>query len=99
MKIFDLKEITVGIDHDKPQKLFYKNNKFKTRVIDLNPGDKIPQCVMDSDLIFYVIEGKVEIIVNDDKNKLSSGQCLITKPANLSMNSKQGAKILGVQIR
>lgn len=98
MEIFDLKEITVGTDHAKPQKLFFKNNKFKTRIIDLNVGDRIPECVMDSDLIFYVIEGEVEIIVNDNKNEVSSGQCLITKPATLSMYSKQGAKILGVQI-
>lgn len=38
MEIFDLKEITVGIDHHKPQKLFYKNDKVKMKVTDLKSG-------------------------------------------------------------
>lgn len=53
---------------------------------------------MPSSVIFYVIAGSVEITVDQEKATLNEGQCLITEPAIISMSSKDGAKLMGIQI-
>ena len=39
-----------------------------------------------------------EARVNQEKAKIKKGQCLITEPATLSMETTDGAKIMGIQI-
>lgn len=53
---------------------------------------------MDSNLIFTVIEGEVEISVNEQKNILSQNQVLIAEPGLFSMEALKDSKIMGIQI-
>jgi len=53
---------------------------------------------MLSYVIFYVIKGIAEAKVNQEKIILKEGQCLITEPATLSMKTKEGVKMMGIQI-
>lgn len=53
---------------------------------------------MASYVIFYVIEGTAEVRVNQEKITFKEGQCLITEPAALSMKTKSGVKIMGIQV-
>lgn len=59
---------------------------------------KIPNCVMDTNVIFQIIEGKAKITVNDEENVLETGECLVTERATVSMETEEGARILGIQI-
>jgi len=83
---------------EREKNVFYKTKSFKVRIIELPPNGKMPACNMDSYVIFYILKGKVDIDVNHEKKILLKGQCLIAEPAIFSMKTKNGAKILGVQI-
>lgn len=49
-------------------------------------------------VIFVVLSGSAEVTVNLEKANLHEGQCLITKPAILSMKTEKGARIMGIQV-
>ncbi|MEF8874858.1 MAG: hypothetical protein V5A88_09365 [Candidatus Thermoplasmatota archaeon] len=91
MEIFDLEEM-------EEKQAFYKEEEFKARHILLSEGEEIPPCEMSSYVIFIVLDGDVEVTVDEELVTLSEGKCLITEPATLSMETEEGVKILGMQI-
>ncbi len=91
METYNLKEI-------EGKKLIYERDEFKARHIQLSKGDKIPPCDMSSHVIFIVLEGEVEITVDDDKATLEEGECLISEPGLYSMKTEKGVKLLGIQV-
>lgn len=98
MKVFDLSQIKAFPYEKREKNVLYKSEEFKTRIIELPPGGKMPPCKMSEYVIFVVLSGEVMVEVNSDKIDLKEKHCLITEPAILSMQTKTGARILGVQI-
>ena len=98
MQIFDLKALGTHPFDEREKNIIYNVEEFKVRIIKLSAGGKMPDCEMLSYVIFYVIEGSVDVTVNQEKKTINEGQCLISEPATISMRSIDGAKILGVQI-
>jgi quercetin dioxygenase-like cupin family protein len=98
MQVFNLKEMISYPYKERDSNVFYKAEEFKARIIELPPGREMPTCDMASYVIFYVIEGTAELRVNQEKTNIKEGQCLITEPATLSMKTKDGIKIMGIQI-
>ncbi len=98
MKVFDLREMTAFPYEQRDKNIFYVTSEFKTRIIDLPYGGHIPLCEMTSYVIFYVLDGEVMVTVNSETITLKEKQCLITEPATISMKTKGGAKLLGIQI-
>ena len=79
--------------------VFFERDSFKTRIIELKQGQSIPECKMDSYVMFYVIGGEVLIKKNDEKVILVRNNLMITEPALLSMESEKGARLFGIQIK
>ena len=53
--VFDLMSMDAE-DYDKRDlNVFFQNDLFKTRVIDLKAEGEIPNCQMDSFVLFYVV--------------------------------------------
>ena len=98
MQIFNLDSLKTSPYDERDKNVFFKVEEFKTRIIRLLPGENIPECEMASYVIFIVLEGEAEITVNTDKANLVKNQCLITDPSIISMQSENGAKIIGIQI-
>ena len=98
MEVFDLNKIQSFPYEKRDKNVFYLADEFKTRIINLSAGGEIPECVMSSYVIFYVIEGEAIITVNSEKKVISPGMCLIAGPAKLSLKTNSGVKILGIQI-
>ena len=98
MQVFELKKMKAHPYEKREKNVFYKTKEFKTRIIELPSGGEIPNCEMTSYVIFYVIKGETEVRVNQEKLIIKEGQCLITEPAKLSMKTKDGVKILGIQV-
>ena len=98
MKIFDIKAMGSYSHEEREKNVFYKAEEFKSRIIELPPGGEIPVCEMSSHVIFYVVEGAAEVSVNQEKENIKEGECLITPPATLSMRTDDGVKIMGIQI-
>jgi len=99
MKIFDLMNLESEGYEQREKNVFFQNDLFKTRVIDLKPGGKIPDCQMDCFVMFYVVKGEVLLRKNDESATLKENQVFITEPALLSMETINGARLMGVQIK
>lgn len=99
MEIFDLMELAAQGHENRQVNVFYQNDLFKTRVIVIESGGKIPECQMDTYVMFYVVKGEVLLKRNDETAVLKANQVFITEPALLSMESKTGAKLMGIQIK
>lgn len=98
MKKFDIAWMEAsGYDH-REKNIFYQTREFKMRVIGLAPGESLPKCEMASHVVFLCIEGEAEVSVGEEKISLSTGQCLVTEPATVSMTTETGARLLGIQI-
>jgi len=98
MQIFDLKTMMSYPYEERDKNIFYKTREFKSRIIELPPGGEMPTYEMASYVIFFVVSGIAEISVNGKIANLEKGQCLITEPATLSMKTKDGVKVMGIQI-
>lgn len=98
MQIFDLMELEAEGYENRKVNVFFQNELFKTRVIVLGAGEKIPDCQMKSYVLFYVVKGEVLIKKNEESSLLKENQVLITGPALLSMETASGARLMGVQI-
>ncbi|MBL7150977.1 MAG: hypothetical protein ISS32_00060 [Candidatus Omnitrophica bacterium] len=98
MQIYDIKEMKSYPYAERDKNIFYKCKEFKTRIIELPSGGKMPSCEMASYVIFYVITGTAEVSVNYEKAAIKEGQCLIAEPGTLSMETQGGVKIIGIQI-
>jgi len=98
MEIFDLKTMKSHSYEERDKNVFYNVKEFKTKIIELPINGEMPACEMASYVIFYVIEGAVEVKINQEKIIIKEGECLITEPAVISMGTKNGAKLMGIQI-
>ena len=99
MEIFNLMKLEAQGYENRAVNVFYQNDFFKTRVIVLEAGGKIPACQMDSFVMFYVIKGEVLLRKNDESSILKENEVFITEPALLSMETTSGARLMGVQIK
>lgn len=99
MEIFDLMNLKAEGYEKRNVNVFFENDLFKTRVIVLEPEQIIPECMMDSFVMFYVVKGEVLLRKNEESAVLKEGQVFITEPALLSMETNTGARLMGIQIK
>ena len=96
--VFDLKTQPVFPFEEREKNVFFSGSGFKTRIIALPAGGSMPECMMPSAVIFYVVSGEVEVAVDGEASHLGAGHCLIGKPGRYSMRTAVGVRLLGVQI-
>jgi quercetin dioxygenase-like cupin family protein len=99
MAVFDLMNLDAKGYENRQVNVFFQNDLFKTRVIVLEAGGKIPECQMDAFVLFYVVKGEVLLRKNDETSVLKENQVFISEPALVSMESKAGARLMGIQIK
>ena len=97
--IFDLLSMDAREYDKRSMNVFFQNGLFKVRVINLKAGGKIPDCRMNSFVLFYVVKGEVVVSKNGEPAALKENQVFITEPALLSMETKVGARLMGLQIK
>lgn len=51
----------------RTKKVFFETERIKAQVMGLEPGQQIPPCRMNNDVIFVVLEGEGKIIVNGEE--------------------------------
>ena len=99
MDIFDLASMAAEPHERRNVNVFFQNELLKTRIISLEEGGKIPECVMESYVMFYVVQGEILLTKNSETATLRENQLFISEPATLSMESINGARLLGIQIK
>ena len=66
VKVHQLGDI-VRFDMAAPSKtVFHDAGKLKAQVVGLEPGQCIPPCSMDHDVVFLVVDGEGKIIVDGE---------------------------------
>jgi len=96
MQIFNLKTMKVSPPEEKGKNVFYKSDALKARLTELPAGGTIPECQMETHVLFYVIDGEARVTVNEEETFIKEGQCLITPPATVSMKTDTGVRVLGI---
>ena len=99
MKIFDLMNLEAEGYENRKVNVFFKNDLFKTRMIILKQGQKIPECQMNDFVMFYVVKGEILLRKNDEESILKENHLFITEPALLSMEANTEARLMGIQIK
>jgi mannose-6-phosphate isomerase-like protein (cupin superfamily) len=99
MKKFDIAGMQAYGHEQRDLNVFFEAHGFKMRVINLASGERMPECNMASNVIFVGIEGEAEVVIGMESTPISKGQCLVTEPATVSMRTKEGVRILGIQIQ
>jgi quercetin dioxygenase-like cupin family protein len=99
MMIFDLINFDAAGYENRNVNVFFENEIFKTRVISLDAGQKIPECMMETFVMFYAVLGEVTLCKNNETLLLKEGQAFITEPALLSMETTDGARLMGIQFK
>lgn len=97
-EVFDLTALPAYPWAERQKSVFFTGRGFKTRIVELAPGEAQPACRMESSVIFVVLRGKVEVRVDGSGFALDEGKCLVTAPATIEMSSTPGARLLGIQI-
>ena len=99
MNIFDLANMEAESKENRNVNVLFQNDLFKTRVIILEEGGMIPECVMESYVMFYVVKGEILLTKGSETATLRENQLFMSEPATLSMGSVGGARLLGIQIK
>jgi len=76
-----------------------ETDKLRTLLLNLNGGQKSPLCKMSVDVLYYVIEGEGELLVEDERYSLHTGS-MITVPAETTrlISADVSMRVLGVQV-
>ncbi len=61
MKVFDLTAMIAHDYHEQHKNVFFACPEFRARVVDLPAGGEMPSCKMESHVVFYVVNGSVEV--------------------------------------
>lgn len=99
MEILDFTKITGFPYEERHKNILYKNDDFKIRIIDLPENGSLPECDMESYVVFIVMNGQVDINVNGEKFSLTEKQSMASEPGTFSMRTINGAKLMGIQIQ
>lgn len=99
MPVYDLETMQAEGYEKRDRNVFFEHEKFKTRVIELGAGEGMPDCQMESFVIFVVLEGSLVVYKNNEPTTLKRHHVFITEPALVSMQSETGAKLVGIQIQ
>lgn len=97
-EVFDLTTLPACPWAERQKNVFFTDRGFKTRIVELAPGETQPGCRMESSVIFVALSGEARVRVDGTEFALDEGKCLVTAPATIEMNSIHGARLLGIQI-
>jgi len=76
-----------------------ETDKLRTLLLNLNGGQKSPLCKMSVDVLYYVIEGDGELLIEDEQTTLRAGSMVIV-PAEIKrlISADTSMRVLGVQV-
>jgi len=97
----DVKKLVNFSNEEHTKVIFYDKGNIKAQIMCLKSGQLIPPCKMQSDVLFYVIEGEGEIIIDSEKETLKAGICVVVPRSaeSRSISAKSDLVILAVQAK
>lgn len=97
----DVKKLVNFSKEEHTKVIFYDKGNIKAQIMCLQSGQLIPPCKMQNDVLFYVIEGDGEIVVDGEKENLFPGiSVVVPKEAeSRSISAKSNLIILAIQAK
>jgi len=92
----------VRFDAAGPAKsVFFEVDRLKAQVMGLEPGQRIPPCSMTYDVVFVVLEGEGEFVVDEKRESVrpSSWVFVPKESATRSIEAATKMTILAMQLR
>lgn len=75
------------------------DRKYKLVTIGVETGVTIPPCVMDSEMLFFVVEGRGSISVGSETLPIGRGDIIVVPPrVSRSISAEERLSLLAVQI-
>jgi quercetin dioxygenase-like cupin family protein len=101
MQAFELGRLITFSRASHTKHVFFDSKIIKAQVMGLEPGQRIPPCSMDHDVVFLVIDGEGEVIVD--------GQSVSVRPTSWvhvpkerrtrSIEARTKMAVLAMQVR
>jgi len=81
--------------------IFYDSERIKAQVMGLNPGQQIPPCRMDHDVMFVVLERKGKIIVEGEEEGVEKTSWVFVPKEKETRSIKAETKmiVLAIQLK
>lgn len=98
MKIFNTKALQAFPFSERHKNVFYQVDEFKMRIIELESDQQLPECQMESHVVFLLVSGEVEITVDNEKALMKQDELLVSEPAKFSMRALKASRLIGIQI-
>lgn len=97
----NIKDIVDYLSEGPYKKIFYDKGNLKIQIVCLKAGQKIPPCKMGNDVLFYVIDGNGEIIVDAEKDDLLPAVAVVVpkEAESRSISARTDMIILAVQAK
>lgn len=81
------------------KEVFCTTDHLKAQVTYLKAGNSIPPCKMVNDVLFYFLAGEGTITVDNETNKIGTGDCVVvsSRAESRSIQAETDMEILAVQ--
>ena len=101
MKIFDIASMIQFVQKGHTKSVFFDSDKIKAQLMGFEPGQRIPPCKMDRDVVFFVMSGKGRIIVDgaEEKIKKHSWVSVPKEKESRSLQADTRMSVLAIQLR
>ena len=76
-----------------------ETGQLRTLLLNLNSGQSSPSCKMSVPVLYYVVEGEGELLVEDEHYKLRAGSVAIVPAEILRLiSAATSMRVLGMQV-
>ena len=101
MDLFEI-DALAQFSADRPLKtVFFESPGVKAQVLGLEPGQSIPPCRMDHDVVFFVVEGEGRMTVDEETRPLrKSSWVFVPKEKDTrSLIAETRMTVMAIQVR
>lgn len=76
-----------------------ETDQLRTLLLNLNSGQSSPSCKMSVPVLYYVVEGEGELVIEDERYSLVTGS-MATVPAEITriISASTSMRVLGIQV-
>ena len=101
MQIFEIARMIQFSQKGHTKSVFHDSNKIKAQVMGFEPGQRIPPCKMDRDVIFFVLSGSGTIIVDGEEEKIKKHSWIFIpkEKESRSLQADTRMSVLAIQLR
>ena len=98
-KFIDTHDLTDFSETEALHTSLLDTSQLRTLLLNLNSGQSSPLCKMSVPVLYYVIEGEGELLVEDEHYKLRAGS-MATVPAKITriISAATAMRVLGMQV-